>query len=115
MDKSKKVYPPSAPIEPFFQKMMRDPEFKREYDALEPEYQIIRQIIEMRIKRKVSQAELARRIGTKQPSIARLESQKRIKNLDYLQRIANALDADVQVRIIPRAARANNRRTVKRV
>ncbi len=116
MGKPKKVYAPSVPIEPFFRAQMRDPEFKRAYDELEPEFEVIRQVIELRIKRNLSQAELARRIGTKQPSIARLESQKRIRNLDYLQRVANALDADVQVRIVPRTASgARNRRGGKKV
>jgi DNA-binding Xre family transcriptional regulator len=114
--KKNKRYAPGVSYEKVLAKFMQDPAFKREYAALEPEFQIIRQIIELRIKRKMTQTELARRIGTAQPNVARLESQKRIKNLDYLQRIANALDADVQVRIVPRAASgARNRRGVKKV
>ncbi len=112
-----KRYAPGVPYEKVLAKFMQDPVFKREYDALEPEFQIIRQLVELRIKRRMTQTELARRVGTAQPNIARLESQKRIKNLDYLQKVANALDADVQVRIVPRAARGNTRsgRAVKRV
>ncbi len=116
MAKTKKGYSPSASVAPFFGEQMKDPAFRREYKALEPEFAIIQQIINLRIKHKMSQTQLAKRIGTHQPSIARLESQKRIRNLDYLQRVANALDADVQVRLVPRTASAtNHRRTAKKV
>jgi len=116
MAKTKRAYPPSASVAPFFREQMRDPAFRREYDALEPEFAIIQQIIDLRIKRKMSQTQLAKRIGTHQPSIARLESQKRIRNLEYLQRVANALDADVQVRLVPRTtSSAHHRRSTKKV
>lgn len=53
--------------------LFKDPEFKAEYDALEPEYQLIRQIIKARAEKNMTQKELAEKIGTKQSSIARLE------------------------------------------
>ena len=114
----RRVYPPSVPIEPYFEQRMKDPEFRREYEALEPEFQIIRQIIDLRLKRKMSQAQLAEKVGTQQPSIGRLESRGQIKNLDYLQKIADALDANLEVRLVPREAsgsRGSGRRTSKRV
>ncbi len=67
----------------------------------ESESAIVRQIIHLRYKRKMSQTDLAKRVGTPQPSIARMESRKQLKNLDYLQRIASALDARVEVRLVP--------------
>ena len=112
-----KYYPPSVPIEPFFREQMKDPGFRRAYDELEPEFAIIRQIIDLRIKRKMSQTQLAKRIGTQQPSIARLESRGHVKNLDYLQRVANALDARLEVRLVPFKASsrsAASRRGTKR-
>jgi len=83
---------------------MKDPEFRRAYDELEPEFAIIRQIIDLRLKRKLSQAQLAKRIGTQQPSIARMEARGSVGNLDYLRRVANALDARLEVRLVPRKA-----------
>jgi transcriptional regulator with XRE-family HTH domain len=97
---------------------MRDPEFQREYEALGPEFEIIKQIIDLRLKRKMSQAELAKKVGTQQPSIARMESRRQLKDLEYLQRIAQALDAKLEVRLVPRKAsgtRPNTRRTSKQV
>ena len=71
--KAKRIYSASAPVEPFFEEQMRDPEYRAAYEALDPEFQIIRQIIDLRLKRKMSQAELASKMGTKQPSVARME------------------------------------------
>ena len=116
MSRTKKEYPPSVSVDVFFRRQMRDPAFRREYEALEPEFAIIKQIIDLRIKRQMSQAQLAQRIGTQQPSIARLEARGRVKNLDYLQRIANALDARVEVRLVPReVSGTRSRRVIKRV
>ena len=98
------VYAASVPIEPFFQEQMRDPEFRRAYEELEPEFELVRQLIGLRIKRGVSQTELARRVGVKQPSIARLEGRGKTTNLSFLGRVAKALDARLEVRLVPREA-----------
>lgn len=98
------VYAASVPIEPFFQEQMRDPEFRRAYEELEPEFELVRQLIDLRIKRGMSQTELARRVGVKQPSIARLEGRGKTTNLNFLGRVAKALDARLEVRLVPRKA-----------
>ncbi len=43
-------------------------------------------------------------MGAPQPSIARLERRGKTKDLDYLQRVATALDAKLEVRLVPREA-----------
>jgi len=60
------------------------------------------QLKRLRIEKKISQAELARRVGTKQPSIARLESGYGFRNLTFLKKVADALDATVEIRITPK-------------
>ena len=47
---------------------------KKEYDALEPEFGLLRQILKARNKTGLSQADIAERMGTKAPAITRLES-----------------------------------------
>ncbi len=71
------------------------------YDALKPEYTLIRELIDLRIKRGLSQRELARRAGMQQPALARVESGK-TASLRTLRRVADALNADVRVSIVPR-------------
>ena len=81
--------------------MLRNPEVAREYGALEPEYQLARSIISQRMAKGLSQRQLAQRVGTKQPVISRLESSSSKPSLTLLERVANALDATLVVRIEP--------------
>jgi DNA-binding Xre family transcriptional regulator len=76
------------------EKKLKNPKFKKEYDELEEEYTLAKEVIELRIKKKLSQKELAEMIGTSQPSIARLESGK-YKNvsMSFIRKVAKALDA----------------------
>lgn len=68
---------------------------------LEPGYQIAR----LRIRRGLTQAQLAEMVGTRQPSIARLENGNSIPSLSFLRRIADALDARIELRLIPEDAK----------
>jgi transcriptional regulator with XRE-family HTH domain len=76
--------------------------FKREYDALEPEYRLLKVIIERRTEMGVTQAALAARIGTTQSVIARLENGRANPSIAFLKRVADALDADLDIIIRPR-------------
>ncbi|NLT22259.1 MAG: helix-turn-helix transcriptional regulator [Syntrophorhabdus sp.] len=55
-------------------KLLSDPEFAEEVKKLEPEYQIISQLIKARTEQNMTQEELARKIGTRQGNISRLEN-----------------------------------------
>jgi len=81
-----------------------NPELKKEYDELELEYKVISQIIELRKKKKITQKQLAELLNTKQPSIARLESGEYNPTLDFLKKIAEVLDADLEVNFISKAS-----------
>lgn len=76
---------------------MKDPEFRREYKKLEPEFQIARQIIAARIKQKMTQEELAKRAGTGQAVISRLEGMNAKPSLALLERIARALNTEINI------------------
>ena len=78
----------------------QDPAFVRESRGLELGYQIAR----LRLVRGMSQAELADILGTRQPSTARLENGSSMPSLSFLEHIAEALDAQVEIKITPRAA-----------
>lgn len=85
--------------EELHKKWMKDPEFRREYDELEAEYQIARQIIGARIKQKMSQKELADRVGTGQAVISRLEGMNAKPSISLLERVAKALDTKIDITI----------------
>ncbi|KKQ92667.1 MAG: hypothetical protein UT58_C0012G0014 [Microgenomates group bacterium GW2011_GWC1_39_7b] len=79
--------------------LMKDPEFRREYDALQPEFEIAEQIIKARIERKISQAELAKRMKTGQAVVSRLEGANGSPSLALLKRLARALGIKLQLTI----------------
>lgn len=79
-------------------KQLEDPEFVAAANELEPGYQIAR----LRIQHGLTQAELAKMIGTHQPSIARLENGSSMPSLSFLERIADALDARIELHVVPR-------------
>jgi DNA-binding XRE family transcriptional regulator len=74
-----------------------DPEFIAVLAELEPGYQIAR----LRIARGLTQTQLAQMVGTKQPSIARLEKGDSTPSLAFLEKLAEALGARLEVRVIP--------------
>ncbi len=81
----------------FKSKALKDSVVKSEYEALGPEYEVVKTIINQRIKRGWSQTELANAIGSRQPVISRLERGEGNPSLSTLQKIANALDLSLQV------------------
>jgi len=97
------TYRPSVPWRKSLEKHLENPEVRSEYEALKEEYALIRQLIDLRIKRGLSQRQLAERAGMQQPVIARLEGGK-APSLRTLKRVADALDADVRVTLVPRRA-----------
>lgn len=84
--------------EDFEAKLLEDPEIRREYEALKPKYDMIRSLIERRSKLGISQTELAKIIGTKQPAISRLEKGDYNTTLSTFFKVADALDLDVSLK-----------------
>ena len=82
--------------------LMKDPEFVRAYQELQPEFAIIRKIIEARVKDGITQKKLAKRMGTKQSAISRLESGNANPSLSFLGRLARALDSRLEIRFLPK-------------
>ena len=88
----------TIPLNEWLEDELSNPAFRAEYEALEPAYQIAR----LRMVRGLTQQELAEKVGTQQPSIARIESGRRRASISMLERIAEALDADLRVTLMPR-------------
>ncbi|VVB91003.1 Helix-turn-helix [uncultured archaeon] len=84
-------------LQTFKKEQMKDPAFKREYEKLAPRYAIISELIAARIKKGVTQKELALKVGTTQSSIARLEGGNVNPSLDFLQKIATVMGLSVHL------------------
>jgi ribosome-binding protein aMBF1 (putative translation factor) len=89
------------PVEESFARWAKDPEFIREYDALEEEFALANALIGARAHAKLSQAELAERMGTSQSAIARLESGRSMPSTRTLERLAAATGTKLRIRLEP--------------
>lgn len=80
-------------------KLLKDKKVRAEYEALGPEFLLIKSIIQKRLQKKWTQHDLARRIGTKQSAIARLESGRYNPSIAFLKKVAWALNTRLQIEI----------------
>lgn len=79
------------------QTLENDSNLKREYDLLQPEYEIIEKLIRVRCEQNLTQKQLAERCGIKQSNISRLESGKANPTIKFLKKIADSLDYDLVI------------------
>lgn len=77
--------------------LMKNPEFRKEWEESEVEYQLGRKLIEARLKRNLSQRELAKKVGTSQAAISRIESMDANPSISLLKRISKALGGKLQI------------------
>ena len=89
------------PVKKIKKRWMKEPGFKEGYNALEQEFSLASMLIEARTRARLSQAELAKRMGTSQSTIARLESGAAKPSLSTLERFAKATGTSVRVSIEP--------------
>ncbi|MBW8319656.1 MAG: helix-turn-helix domain-containing protein [Arenimonas sp.] len=81
-------------------KLMENPEFRAEYQKADEEFRLIESLVLARTRAKLSQAELARRIGTTQSAIARLEGGGVSPSLSTLRRYAEASGARLEINLV---------------
>ncbi|MDI9470478.1 MAG: helix-turn-helix transcriptional regulator [Bacillota bacterium] len=81
---------------------LNNPEFKEAWDALEPEYQVARAIINARQERNMKQKDLAEITGITQAGISRLENGNANPSLSTLKRLAEGLGMTVKVEFVER-------------
>ena len=82
----------------YLKRRLKDPAFKREWDKLEPQYQITRELIRARIEGKISQRELAKKAKTTQAVLSRIENMTVSPSIGLLQKIAHALGKNLEVK-----------------
>jgi DNA-binding XRE family transcriptional regulator len=87
------------------EEMLTNPEFKKAYDAIQPEFAIERALIELRIKAKDTQKKLADKLDTKQAYISRVERGGVSPTVSYIARMADALNADAEIVFRPRGSK----------
>ncbi len=84
-------------VEDDLKKRLKNPEFKKAWEESETEYQLSRALIKIRLEKKFSQRELAKRASTTQAIISRIESMTMNPSVGLLKRLAEALGAKLKI------------------
>lgn len=91
----------SIPIDTLHKKWMGDDGYRTAYEALEPEFALVEEMIAARGRAGLTQADVAARMGTTQSVVARIESGRNSPNLKTLEKYARAVGMRVSVRLLP--------------
>ena len=90
-----------ARITELHQRWMKEPKYKKAYAALEDEFALAKAVIAARNRAGLTQTELARKMGTTQPVVARMEGGRIQPSLRTLQRLAQATGSRLLIRFEP--------------
>ena len=83
---------------------LKDETFKKEYEALDPEYEIISSLIEARKSNNVTQKQLSEATGIAQSDISKIENGSANPTLKLLQRLAEGLNMSLKVEFVPKSS-----------
>ena len=83
------------------QEQLKDPDFKKEWDDIQWEMDVIRAMIDARIEQNLTQKELAARTGIDQADISKLENGTRNPSLKLLKKLASGLGMQLKIEFVP--------------
>lgn len=84
------------------EKQLKDEEFRKEYEAIQPEMDVIRAIVDARASQNLTQKELAERTGIDQADISKIENGTRNPSLNLLKRLADGMGMVLKIEFIPK-------------
>lgn len=91
----------------FLEDQLKDNEFKKEWENIQPEMDVIRAMVDARISQNLTQKELAERTGINQADISKLENGTRNPSLKLLKRLAEGMDMTLKLEFIPKKPAKN--------
>ena len=97
MNKNAKKFK-ATDFEEMLAKDLKNPEFKKWYDYYGKQLEISYQLLQLRKKSKMSQGQLAKKIGTTQSNVARMEAGNQNFTISMLTRIAGIFGKDLDVK-----------------
>jgi transcriptional regulator with XRE-family HTH domain len=89
-------------LKEFKDEQMKDDEFAKEYEAIQPELDVIRAIVDARISQNMTQKELSERTGINQADISKLENGTRNPSVNLLKRLAEGMGMALKIEFIPK-------------
>ena len=84
-------------FEEFKEELMEDPEFREEYERTRPEYELMRALVDARIKSNMTQKELSIKSGIRQSNISRIENGTCSPTIATLQALAKGLGKELVI------------------
>ena len=83
-------------------KQMQDDEFRKEYEAIQPEMDVIRALVDARNSQNLTQKELAERTAINQADISKIENGTRNPSLNLLKRLADGMGMILKIEFVPK-------------
>ena len=83
-------------------KQLQNEDFRKEYEAIQPEMDVIRAIVEARTSQNLTQKELAKRTGIDQADISKLENGTRNPSVNLLKRLADGMGMMLKIEFVPK-------------
>ena len=83
---------------------MKDPDFKSEFENLQPELDVIRAIVDARTSQNLTQKQLSERTGINQADISKLENGTRNPTLNMLKSLAKGMNLELKIEFTPKQA-----------
>ena len=80
---------------------LKDEDFKKEYDSLEPEYELVKAFLEARKNADMTQSELAKASGVAQSDISKLENGNSNPTVKMLWRLADSMNMHLKIEFVP--------------
>lgn len=81
---------------------LKDENFRKEYEAIQPEMDVIRAIVDARTSQNLTQKELAERTGINQADISKLENGTRNPSVNLLKRLADGMGMALKIELVPK-------------
>ena len=81
---------------------LKDEEFRKEYEVIQPEMDVIRAIVDARTSQNLTQKELAERTGINQANISKLENGTRNPSVNLLKRLADGMGMALRIEFVPK-------------
>ncbi len=87
----------------FLNEQLQDDEFRKEWEDIQPEMDVIRAMVDARISQNLTQKELAERTGINQADISKLENGTRNPSLKLLKHLADGMGMTLKLEFVPKS------------
>jgi len=89
-------------LKEFKKEQLKNPEFRKEYESIQPEMDVIRALIDARTSKQLTQKQLAEKTGIHQADISKLENGTRNPSINLLKRLADGMDMVLKIEFVPK-------------